>query len=79
MALMPRLAATYFDPSTGWQLNGVAIYAVNFENPDTNYGSGDILEGSVVKNFGRIGIGAVGSAMIQTTRQDDLLHFRQLP
>ena len=27
-ALMPRLAATYFDPKSGWQVNGVAVYAV---------------------------------------------------
>jgi len=68
-AVMPRLAATYFDPSTGWQVNGVGVYTVNFENPDTNYDSGDILnlEGSILKNFGRIGIGAIGYAMIQTT------------
>jgi hypothetical protein len=68
-ALMPRLAATYFDPKSGWQVNGVAVYTVNFENDATNYDSGDILnlEGSVVKNFKRVGLGAVGYAMIQTT------------
>ena len=29
-ALMPRLAATYFDPKSGWQVNGVAVYAVSY-------------------------------------------------
>ena len=48
-ALMPRLAATYFDPKSGWQVNGVAVYAVSYENDSTNYDSGDILnlEGSI--------------------------------
>jgi hypothetical protein len=68
-ALMPRLAATYFDPKSGWQVNGVGVYAISYENDATNYDSGDILnlEGSVLKNFGRLGLGAVGYAMIQTT------------
>jgi hypothetical protein len=68
-AVMSRLAATYFDPKTGWQVNGAAIYSVNFENPATNYETGNILnlEGAITKNFGPLGIGAVGYAMIQTT------------
>ena len=68
-AVMPRFAATFFDPKSGWQMNGVAVYTINFENSDTNYNSGDILnlEGSILKNFGPLGVGAVGYAMIQTT------------
>ncbi len=68
-AIMPRLAATYFDPKTGWQVNGAAIYSYNFENPATDYKTGEILnlEGAVTKNFGPLGVGAVGYAMIQTT------------
>jgi hypothetical protein len=68
-ALMPRLAATYFDPKTGWQVNGAAIYSINWENPATDYESGDILnlEGVIAKNFGRLGVGVSGYAMIQTT------------
>jgi hypothetical protein len=68
-AIMPRVAATYFNPKTGWQLNGAAIYVVNFENEATDYLSGDILnlEGNVTKNFGRWGLGVTGYAMIQTT------------
>ena len=66
---MPRLAATYFNPKTGWQVNGAAIYSVNFENPATDYKTGEILnlEGAVTKNFGPLGVGAVAYAMIQTT------------
>ena len=66
---MPRLAATYYDPKTGWQVNGAAVYSVNWENPATDYETGNILnlEGAIVKNFGRWGVGAVGYAMIQTT------------
>lgn len=68
-AVMNRIAATYYDPKTGWQVNGAAIYSLNWENPATDYETGDILnlDGAIVKNFGRWGVGAVGYAMIQTT------------
>lgn len=68
-AIMPRLAATYFNPKTGWQVNGAAIYSVNFENPATDYETGEILnlDGAITKNFGPLGVGAVAYAMIQTT------------
>ena len=68
-ALMPRLAATYFDPQSGWQVDGALVYSINWENPATNYETGDILnlEGVVAKNFGRFGVGVSGYAMIQTT------------
>jgi hypothetical protein len=68
-AIMSRLAATYFDPKTGWEATGAAIYSVNWENPATDYETGNILnlEGAVTKNFGSLGIGVVSYAMIQTT------------
>jgi hypothetical protein len=68
-AIMPRFAATYYNPKTGWQVNGAAVYSVNWENPATNYETGDILnlEGAITKNFGALGVGAVAYAMIQTT------------
>lgn len=68
-AIMPRLAATYFNPKTGWQVNGAAIYSYNFENPATDYETGEILnfDGAITKNFGPLGVGAVAYAMIQTT------------
>ncbi len=68
-AVMPRLAATYFNPKTGWQINGAAIYSVNWENPATDYETGEILnlDGAITKNFGALGVGAVAYAMIQTT------------
>ena len=68
-AVMTRLAGTYFDPKTGWQVNGAAVYSVNWENPATDYETGNILnlDGAITKNFGRWGVGAVGYAMIQTT------------
>jgi hypothetical protein len=63
------IAGTYFDPKTGWQVNGAAIYSVNWENPATDYETGNILnlEGVIAKNFGRLGVGVTGYAMIQTT------------
>ena len=68
-AIMSRFAATYFDPKTGWEVDGAAIYTVNWENPATDYETGNILnlEGAVTKNFGPLGIGVVSYAMIQTT------------
>jgi hypothetical protein len=68
-ALMPQAAATYFDPATGWQASGMAVYSMSWENQETDYETGDILnlEGSITKNFGRLGIGVVGYGMIQTT------------
>jgi hypothetical protein len=68
-AVMPWLAATYFDPKTGWEVSGAAVYSVNWENPTTDYETGNILnlEGAVTKNFGPLGVGAVSYAMIQTT------------
>jgi hypothetical protein len=67
-AVMNRIAATYFDPKTGWQVNGAAIYTVNWEYPATDYETGNILnlEGVIAKNFGRWGVGVTGYAMIQT-------------
>ncbi len=38
----PQLGATYFDPKSGWEVSGAAIYVVNFENTDTHYRSGNI-------------------------------------
>ena len=68
-AVMPRLAATYFDPKTGWEVSGAAVYSVNWENPTTDYETGNILnlDGAITKNFGPLGVGAVAYAMIQTT------------
>jgi hypothetical protein len=68
-AVMNRIAGTYFNPKTGWQVNGAAIYSVNWENPATDYETGNILnlDGAITKNFGRWSVGAVGYAMIQTT------------
>ena len=50
-------------------MDGAAIYSFNWENPATNYETGDILnlEGVIAKNFGRLGVGVTGYAMIQTT------------
>jgi hypothetical protein len=52
-AIMPRLAGTYFNPQTGWEVSGAAIYSVNWENPATNYETGNILnlDGAITKNF----------------------------
>lgn len=42
-AFMPQLGVTYFDPGSGWEVSGAAIYAISENNPDTNYKSGDIV------------------------------------
>ncbi len=41
-AFSPQLGLTYFDPKSGWEISGAAIYVANFMNADTNYRSGDI-------------------------------------
>ena len=63
-AVMSRLAGTWFDPKTGWQVNGAAVYSVNWENPATNYETGNILnlDGAITKNFGPLGLGVVSYA-----------------
>jgi hypothetical protein len=68
-AEMTRLAGTYYNPETGFQVTGAAVYSVNWENTATDYETGNILnlEGSITKNFRSLGVGAVGYAMIQTT------------
>ncbi len=68
-AEMTRLAGTWFDPKTGWQVDAAAIYSVNWKNPATDYETGNILnlDGAITKNFGPFGLGAVSYAMIQTT------------
>lgn len=40
--LSPQFGATYFDPKSGWEFSGAAIYVVSFINTDTNYRSGDV-------------------------------------
>ncbi len=42
-ALSPQISATYFDPKSGWEFSGAAIYVVSFKNTDTNYRSGDMV------------------------------------
>jgi hypothetical protein len=68
-AEMTRIAGTWFDPKTGWQVDAAAIYSVNWKNPATDYETGNILnlDGAITKNFGPLGVGAVSYAMIQTT------------
>jgi hypothetical protein len=68
-AEMTRLAGSYFNPKTGFQATGAAVYSVNWENPTTDYETGNILnlEGSITQNLGALGLGGVGYAMIQTT------------
>ena len=68
-AVMPHVAGTYFDPKTGWQASGAATYTFNWENPATDYETGEILnlEGTITKNFGALGVGVASYGMIQVT------------
>lgn len=43
LTLDAEVAATNFDPKTGWELTGVLGYSVNTENTATKYTSGDVL------------------------------------
>ncbi len=41
-AWSPQFGVTYFDPNSGWELSGAAIYVINYTNPATDYRSGDL-------------------------------------
>ncbi len=68
-AIIPNFAITYFDAKANWQVSGAFAYAFNFEKPETDYTSGNLFhfDGSITKNFGRLGVGAVAYIMVQTT------------
>jgi hypothetical protein len=68
-AVIPTSAITYYDPKSGWQASAAFAYAVNFENPETDYTSGNLfhLDSSITKIFGPLQVGAVAYAMVQTT------------
>jgi hypothetical protein len=42
-AVIPNFAITYFDPKAARQASAAFAYAVNFENPDTDYTSGSLF------------------------------------
>ena len=67
--VIPNYGITYLDPKTQWQMSSAFAYAISFENPATDYKTGDIFhnDSSITKNFGPLGVGVVGFAMIQTT------------
>ncbi len=67
--VIPNVGITYLGHQGKWQASSMFAYAISFENEDTNYDTGDIFhnDSSVTVNFGKIGVGAVGYAMIQTT------------
>jgi hypothetical protein len=67
--VIPTFGITYFDPKAQWQVSSAFAYAISFENPVTDYQTGNIFhnDSSITKNFGPLGVGAVGFAMIQTT------------
>jgi hypothetical protein len=67
-AWSPQLAATYFDPTTGFDISAAAIYVFNYENPETRYKSGDVfhLDFAVGRYIlPNVTVGAVGYMMQQ--------------
>lgn len=68
-AVIPTFAITYWDQKSGWQASSAFAYAVNFENPDTDYTSGNLFhnDSCVTKIFGPLQVGAVAYTMVQTT------------
>ncbi|MET0347379.1 MAG: transporter, partial [Methyloceanibacter sp.] len=66
-AIMPRVAATYFNPKTGWQLNGSQSTCSISRTKRPTPGEILNLEGNITKNLGRWGVGLSAYAMIQTT------------
>lgn len=65
-----QAAITYRDREAGWEVSGAAAYIISFENPTTNYDSGDMvhLDFSALKRVAPgLSIGAVGYVMTQVT------------
>ena len=42
-AWSPQVGVTYFDPKSGWEVSGAAILVTSYNNPATNYLSGNIV------------------------------------
>src|SRR5262249_16998896 len=67
-AVIPNFAITYFDPKAAWQASAAFAYAVNFENPDTDYTSGSLF---------RLSPNGIGSSARKTrSRATPSLHRR---
>jgi hypothetical protein len=68
-SVIPTFAITYWEQQAGWQASSAFAYAVNFENPDTDYTSGNLFhnDSCITKIFRPLQLGAVFYAMIQTT------------
>jgi len=68
-AVIPTFAITYFDQKSQWQASSAFAYAVNFENPATDYTSGNLFhnDSCITKIFGPLQLGVVAYAMVQTT------------
>jgi hypothetical protein len=65
-----QLGVTYFDPQTGLDLSGAAIYVFNYENPATHYKSGDVFHLDATIGYAvlpSVTLGAVGYLMQQMT------------
>jgi len=63
-------AYTFLDPRTGYEFDVAPGYTINFENPETNYLSGQEfhMDYAALKHWPNgLGVGAVGYAFVQTT------------
>ncbi|MDP2411174.1 MAG: transporter [Pseudolabrys sp.] len=68
VAVSPQLGVTYFNPATGWEMSGAAIYVTSLENSATRYQSGDLLhfDFAIGRQLTRsFKLGVVGYAMEQ--------------
>ena len=60
-AFSPQLGVTYFDPKSGWELSGAAIYVTSTKNNATDYKSGDLVHvdfatGKMVSQHVKLGV-----------------------
>jgi hypothetical protein len=71
-SLMPQVAATYFDPKSGWDVSGTLVYVTQFNNDATDYQSGDLLhlDWAIGKHLGTAlewEVGVAGNLVEQIT------------
>jgi len=69
-AVEPMINLTYLNTKTGTELSGAFGYTVNYENPTTDYDSGDVFHVDVALGqylSKHLKIGALGYAWVQVT------------
>jgi hypothetical protein len=64
---MPQVAMTWFDPASGWDISGTAVWVAMTNNDATDYQSGNLLhfDWAIGKHFGAWEAGIAGNLVRQ--------------